>query len=122
MKIIEAINQLDSLVHNTYEQSDKVKWLSRLDGMVKRQVIDAHEGEPFEFKGYDDNTDTGTEMLIPAPYDAVYLLWMEAQIHYYNGEYEKYNNAIDTFDKDFTEYKNYYTRTHMPKGSKFKFF
>ena len=122
MKIIEAINQLDSLVHNTYEQSNKVKWLSRLDGMVKRQVIDVHEGEPFEFNGYDDNTDPGTELLIPAPYDAVYLLWLEAQIHYHNGEYEKYNNAIDTFDKDFTEYKNYYTRTHMPKGSKFKYF
>ena len=44
MKISEAINQLDELKHNTYTQSNKVQWLSRLDAMVKKQIIDTHEG------------------------------------------------------------------------------
>ena len=122
MKISEAITQLDSLKHNTYEKKDKVEWLSRLDWMVKRLVLDTHEGEEITFTGYDDTTDLSTELLIPAPFDEVYLRWMEAQIDYHNGEYDKYNNGIDMFNTSFDAFKNYYNRTHMPKGRKFKFF
>ena len=122
MKIIEAINRIDSLKHNTYTERDKVAWLSELDSMVKVEIIDTHEGEG-TFTGYDDLTDLQkTELLIPAPYDKAYLLWMEAQIDYYNGEYDKYNNAIDMFYEAYEGYRNYYNRTHMPKGKKFKFF
>ena len=122
MKIIEAINRIDSLKHNTYSESDKVAWLSRLDAMVKNHITDTHKGDEVTFTGYDDGTDLQTELLIPAPYDEVYLRWMEAQIDYHNGEYDKYNNAIDMFNTAFDGYKNYYNRTHMPKGKKFKFF
>ena len=123
MKIIEAINRIDSLKHNTYSQSDKVAWLSELDWDVKRNIIDGHEGdEDVIFTGYDDLTDLQTELLMPAPYDKAYLLWLEAQIDYYNGEYDKYNNARDMFYEAYEGFKNYYNRTHMPKGKKFKFF
>ena len=123
MKIIEAINRIDSLKHNTYTQGDKVAWLSRLDSMVKKHIIDTHEGsEDVTFTGYDDNTDLQTELLIPAPYDEVYLRWMEAQIDYHNGEYDRYNNAIDMFHTAYEGYQNYYNRTHMPKGKSLKFF
>lgn len=122
MKIIEAINRIDSLKHNTYTQSDKVLWLSRLDAMVKKHIIDTHEGDKVAFTGYDDSTDPQTELLVPAPYDEMYLQWLEAQIDYHNGEYDKYNNATEMFNTAYEGYQNYYNRTHMPKGKKFKFF
>ena len=122
MKIIEAINRIDSLMHNTYTQSDKVAWLSRLDSMVKRTVLDTHEGDEAAFSGYDDSTDMQAELLIPEPFDEAYLRWLEAQIHYHNGEYDKYNNATEMFNTFYQEYKNDYNRTHMPKGRKFKYF
>ena len=121
MKIIEAINRIDSLKHNTYNESDKVAWLSRLDSMVKNHIIDTHDGD-VEFFGYDDGTDLQTELLIPAPYDEVYMRWMEAQIDYHNGEYDKYNNATEVFNTFYQAYKNDYNRTHMPKGKKIKYF
>lgn len=123
MKIIEAINRIDSLKHNTYSQNDKVAWLSRLDGMVKRLIIDTHEGgEEVIFTGYDDSTDMSTELLVPAPFDEVYLRWLEAQIDYTNGEYDKYNNAILMYQAAYDGYANYYNRTHMPKGNAIKYF
>jgi hypothetical protein len=121
MKIIEAINRIDSLKRNTYTNDDKVAWLSELDSTVKKEIIDTHEGE-VTFTGYDSCTDLQTDLLIPAPYDKVYLLWMEAQIDYYNGEYDKYNNALEMFNTAYEGYKNYYNRTNMPKGKKFKYF
>lgn len=123
MTIIEAINRIDDLKHNTYDHKDKLEWLSRLDSLVKRTVIDTHEGaDEVTFTGYDDSTDIHTELLIPEPYDEAYLRWMEAQIDYSNGEYGKYNNSIEMFNTSWTAYQNYYNRTHMPKGHSMKFF
>ena len=115
MTIIAAIHRLDSLKHNTYTQSDKIRWISKLDLMVKKQIIDTHEGaEATPFTGYTDDTDINTELLVPAPYDEVYLRWMESQIHYYNGEYDKFNASIVMYNTAFDNYANYYNRNHMP--------
>lgn len=123
MKIIEAISRIDDLKHNTYSQSDKIVWLSKLDSMAKRLVIDTHVGgEYVSFTGYNADTDLDTEMLIPEPFDDAYLRWLEAQIDYANGEYKKYNNSIDMFNTIWNGYKNWYNRTYMPKGSKMNYF
>ena len=122
MKIIEAINRIDSLKHNTYTQNDKVAWLSRLDSMVKSLIIDTHEGDAVTFTGYDDKTDLNTELLVPAPFDEIYLRWLEAQIDYHNGEYDKYNNAILMYQTAYEGFQNHYNRTHMPKGESIKYF
>ena len=123
MKIIEAINRIDALKHNTYTEADKVQWLSRVDWMVKKHIIDTHEGaEAVSFTGYDDLTDLQTELLVPPPYEELYLRWMEAMIDYHNGEYGKYNNAVDMFNTAYEGYQKYYNRTHMPKGKQFTYF
>ena len=124
MKIIEAITRLDALKFNTYTQSDKVDWLSRLDSMVKNQIINTHEGaEAITFTGYDDSTSLDTVLLVPAPHDEMYLRWMEAQIDYHNGEYDKYNNAIILFNSAFESYAAYYNQSHKPlsRGRRFLF-
>lgn len=124
MKIIEAINSLDALKFNTYSQDDKVEWLSRLDSMVKRQIIDNHEGaDAVSFSGYTADTPTDTILLVSAPYDEVYLRWMEAQIDYHNGEYDKYNNAIIMFNTAFEAYQKHYISAHKPvqRGRRFLF-
>lgn len=123
MTIIEAIHKIDDLKHNTYSQSDKVKWISRLDTMVKTHVVDTHEGgEGVTFTGYDEQTDKDTELLIPEPYADAYLLYMETQIDYTNGEYAKYNNAMERFNTVWRDFQNWYNRTHMPKGKPMRFF
>lgn len=123
MTIIEAINRIDSLKPNNYSQDDKVAWLSKIDGIIKEKVIDTHDGgENVIYKGYDDNTKTDTELLVPAPYDDLYIKWLEAQIDYANGEYGKYNNSMTMYNAAYTEYENAYNRSHMPKGKKLKYF
>ena len=123
MTIMEAIAQVDSLVRNTYSQKDKVGWLSRMDHMIKTHVIDGHEGaQNIRFAGYDDSTDLHTVLLVPPPFDEIYLRWMEAQIHYHNGEYDRYNAAITMYNTAFEGFRDHYTRNHRPlKTSRFLF-
>ena len=123
MTISEAITSLDELKHNVYSQSDKIKWLSRLDLKIRTEIIDTHEDAPSSaFEGYDDSTDLNTELLVPAPYDDVYLRYMETQIDYLNGEYGRYNNSMTMFNAAYSNYERYYNRTHMPLGKIRKYF
>lgn len=123
MTIMEAINHIDAVKPNGYSQVEKIKWLSTIDGMVKAEIIDTHEGgENVTFEGYDANTPLTQELLIPHPHDDVYIKWLEAQIDYANGEYGKYNNSITMYNSAYSAFERYYNRTHMPLGKKFKHF
>lgn len=123
LKIIEAINRIDSLKPNGYSQLEKILWLSQLDAKVKSEIIDCHEGwEDVEFSGYDENTDTETELLIKSPHDDIYLYWLEAKIDYTNGEFSKYNNSISMYNAVISDYTKYYNRTHMPLKAGYRFY
>ena len=124
MTIAKAISKVDALKPNTYTTEEKIDWLSTLDARVKSQIIDAHEcNEPIFFYGYDSLSNQETKLLVPAPYDDIYLRWLEAHIDYANGEYGKYNNSITAYNDAYEIYQRYYNRTYMPisKGTKFKF-
>ena len=122
MTIIEAINQIDSLKPNTYSMPDKVRWLSNLDWMIKTEIIDTHEGAEGEsFSGYTEETSLDTVLLAKAPNEDLYIKWLETQIDYANGEYGRYNNSMTAFNTAYSTFCNYYNRTHMPKGTEFKF-
>ena len=55
----------------------------------------------------------GWEMLAQSPYDAMYGRYVEAQIHYANGETERYNNAGMAWNQGFLEFRNYFNRQHL---------
>lgn len=124
MTIIEAINKVDALKFNTYSQNDKITWLSKLDLAVKRLILDNHGNNPAPtFTGYTEDTPLNTVLLVPAPFDEIYLRWMEAQIDYYNGENDRYNNSIMLYNAMFDAYASYYTRHNKPLmgGTRFLF-
>lgn len=123
MTIIEAINKIDTLKPNNYTHSDKIKWLSNLDGLIKKEIIDTHKGgSDIEFNGYNDDTLLETELLVPSPYDDIYVKWLESQIDYANAEYGKYNNSSTAYNTAYSSFERYYNRTHLPIGHKIKFF
>ena len=123
MTIMGAINQVDSVKPNGYSQDEKIRWLSTLDGIVKAEIIDTHEGgHNVPFTAYDEHTPLTQSLLIPHPYDEVYIKWLESQIDYANGEYGNYNNSITLFNTAYLAYEKYYNRTHKPISKKFTHF
>ena len=122
MTIIDAINKTDTLKPNGYTQSEKVAWLSTLDGMIKRTLLDNYEGDEIPFGGYNDDTPLTTQLLVEEPYSELYVFWLEGKIDYANGELDKYNNSALRFNDTYSEFRNYYNHTHMPKGSGIRYF
>jgi hypothetical protein len=123
MTIIEAINTIDALYPNTYSPEQKKAQLSKLDGVIKRDIIDKHEGsEEITFNGYDENTPQDTVLLVPAPYDDIYIFWLQMWIDYWNGELARYNNSTAMYKTAYSNFERAYNREHMPKATKIKYF
>ena len=123
MTIMEALYRIDEIKPNSCSQPEKIKWLSSLDGVIKSEIIDTHEGgEDVVFEGYNEDSNLSIVLLVPAPYDDIYLKWLEARIDYTNGELNKYNNSSVAYNNAYDLYLRHYNRTHMPKGTKLKFF
>ena len=125
MKLTEAIQIVDSLKPNGFDFDTKMRWLSELDGKVKTEVINTHRGgEKIKFSGYTDaSMSQHYVLLIPYPYDDVYLKWLEAKIDYHNGEIARYNNSIALYNTAMTAFINYYNRNNMPLNrARFNYF
>lgn len=124
MTILEAIHLVDELKPNVYSQEVKLGWLSKLEGMVDRNILATHvQSDRQPFPGFTLDTDLNTLLLVPAPYDTVYLRWMEAQIDLASGEYDKYNASITVFSDEYQTFENDYNRNHTPVqgGKRFLF-
>ena len=107
----KVIEKVDRRKPNSYSEEDKLDWINELDGMVQRLVIQTDEVEQYSYP-----TDLDRELLIPAPYDDVYGLFLEAKIDFYNREYSNYNNSAMMFESQFSEYKKDYIRKHPARG------
>lgn len=133
----KAIEIVDRLKPNSYSEEDKLRWIDELDGTVKKLVFqwdekyikDVEEQYKREeiteeaYKEIIDKTkqyaypeDMDRELLIPAPFDNVYTLYLEANIDYHNKEFAHYNNTAMMFEAQFGEYKKAYIREHMVRG------
>lgn len=123
MTIAEVIAGVDKLKPNCFDTVDKIRWLSELDGRIKSEIIDTHEGsDESGFIGYGEDADISTPLLVSFPYDDIYIRYLEMQIDYSNGETAKYTNSSTLFNEAYSAYMRYYNRTHMPKRKKSKYF
>lgn len=124
MTIQEAVALVDRMKPNQYDHETKVKWLSKLDGMIFREIIATHDGSTMEsFDGYDEANPDMT-LLVPYPYDEdVYNYFLQSQIDKENGEMAKYNQSVTMYNNAFKIFQDWYNRTHLPlpANSAFKF-
>lgn len=120
MTISEALQRFDELYPNAFEEEEKIRWLSTLDGTIKVEIIDTRRSD-VPFDGYNAETEPTTKLLADAPYDEMYIYWMQATADYHNGEMGGYNNAMAKFDESYTKFRNWYNRKNMVKGAKIKY-
>lgn len=58
------------------------------------------------------------ELLVPAPYDGLYDLYIWSKVDFTNREMENYNNSAAAYNAALDEWKKAYNRAHMPIGAR----
>lgn len=116
MTINEAITMADKMKANMMDRAVKVRFLNEIEGKIHREILmkHAHATEEETPPHYDNNTDQGTVLLVPAPYDSIYVYWIMAQIDHINLEMDKYNNDRALFEDAWNNFSDFWTREHMP--------
>ena len=115
MTIQEAMDMCDALKPNQYALSDKVRWLSQLDGTIYNEIITTHEGyQNVNFAGYNSTTPLTTALLAAEPYSELYGKYLAAQVDFHNAEFARYNNSVVMFNAAYQAFADYYNRAHKP--------
>lgn len=119
MTIGDAIETIDRAQPNQIEMAEKVRWLSELDGRVYHEILQTHRGfEWVKYRPFDPNTPPQQPLLIPHPYDAVYLDYLEMKIADENRETYQYNNANQKYETKLQEYMDFVNRSFPTRRAK----
>lgn len=105
MTIAKAIERADELRANPFEEEQKVRWLSELDGKIAREVL----GDK-NFSGYDYASDSEKELILEEAYCDVYLFYLTAMIDFFSRDYAEYNNSMIMFNEAFSKFSKAYKR------------
>ena len=114
MKLTKAIQGFRDLCPNPYPTEQLIAWISELDGMALLDIFQTRVGNPAEnWQPYTPD-DMDKELLIPAPYEGVYMDWLKSKTDYWQDE-SNYSNSSKVFNNGYMSFGDYWRRTHPPK-------
>ncbi len=115
MTLRECIQNVDVQKPNQYMIGEKVAWLSYVEQIVINNIVKlSKEYEDMEdFEGYTEE-DLDTELLVKAPYDALYEAFIKMKIDECNQETNRYNNSASIYNYHMDMFRRYFRRTHLP--------
>jgi len=111
VKIKEVMEFTDRVKPNAYTEEQKLQWLNDCEGMVQTQVF---LFAPVEIVRYALPADKNTELLVEKPHDKLYLSYLYAMIDFANGEYNKYQNSMQMFNTEFSEFMRWFAGAYRP--------
>lgn len=118
MTIKDCIDIVDNLKPNQYTIKEKVAWLTFIEQIIINEVIKTHEGYDGRydlFEGYSEDK-LSVALIVPSPYDRVYVEYLKMKIDSENGETARYNNSAALYNAHMLEFRKHYNKTHMPLG------
>ena len=98
MTVQECIEYIDAVEPNACTAAQKAGWLSEVEGKVYTSLFLV---QPYEFTPITQSD--GRILALPAPYDRMYPRYLQAMIHYANGEYDRYANSMAMFNEVWAE-------------------
>lgn len=109
MRASQAIARADELRMNTIPEEQKAAWLYDLDGQLS-EMMDT----PVPKNRWPERDGA---LLMPAPHEEIYPLYLAAKIDYYNQEMNLYANDMILYNAALSEAQAWWRRHHRPKPS-----
>lgn len=102
MKIKRLVGLLAELTPHAYSDSVVLMWLSQCENSI---LTDVFLLDPAETVEYEEITEQA--LLVPHPYDKLYLPYLQAQVAHANQEYDLYANLMALYNAYRYEYAQY---------------
>ena len=105
---ITMARNLKQVDETHYPDSMLLQFLNEVEGKVQTEVLMIAPEDTVRY-GADDLT---SEMIVTAPHDKLYYVYLMAMIDFVNGEYDRYTNSMNLANAHITEWAAWYNRTH----------
>ena len=103
MTIQTLINKVQEEKPNTFSNEKLLSFINEIESDVAEQVN-------MDQRVYSDD-DTDVELMVPAPYDRLYVSYVKAMIDYSNEEYPSYQLNASQHMQDFRDFLDWVVRT-----------
>ena len=104
--INEVIERANRVRPDAIDDATKAAWLLDLNEQLYRETVLRHE-----------ITDGDMPLLVGAPWDGLYDLYLFSQADFINRESANYNNSVQAYNAALDEWQKQYHRQHMPSGT-----
>lgn len=114
MTIQQALDRKSIIDKDAFPPELKITWLSELDAQLYIELIQTHENpDKVNFSPY-TSEDGGKMLLVPFPYDKLYIPYLMARAAEAYGEIEEYNNHASVYERFLREFKGYWNKKYRP--------
>lgn len=96
----QALTRIDAICPNAWDDAAKIQWLNECEHMIQMRILDA---APEQCVTYDADTERGTVLLVPAPFDRLYVYYVIAMCDYAAHETAHYADSMALFNAALME-------------------
>ena len=114
MRIDKLLKIVRTLKPTPFENDILLMWVNEVEGMVQTEVLLRSTADLTPYELDVQGEPTAAELIVPYPFDRLYLQYLLAQIDYANGEYAKYQNSMQMFNACYTDYVHHVAETIAP--------
>lgn len=105
----QTLTRIDAICPNAWDETAKLLWLNECESMIQTRILGA---APEACITYDTNTDRSTTLLVPAPFDRLYVYYVIAMCDYAAHETAHYADSMMLFNAALDEYAKWYQRAN----------
>ena len=110
----QALTRIDTICPNAWDDAAKLLWLNECESMIQTRILGT---APEQCITYDADTDRSTKLLVPAPFDRLYVYYVIAMCDYAAHETAHYTDSMMLFNAALDEYAKWYQRTNGATAS-----
>lgn len=110
----QALTRIDAICPNAWDETAKLLWLNECESMIQTRILGT---APEQCITYGADTDRSTKLLVPAPFDRLYVYYVIAMCDYAAHETAHYADSMMLFNAALDEYAKWYQRTNGATAS-----
>lgn len=111
MKLTDAISQAVLLTGAAVDQSVMCRWLSELDGQLSLTLYKTDSIINYQMPGENEESPV---LLVPYPWDGMYIHYLEAMCYYTTGDFGRYQNSMAMYNQGEEQFRKWCIRMHYP--------
>lgn len=85
----------------SFSDTTLTRWVNHIEAQQASEVLLLHKED---IPQYSYAEDSGTELMIGAPHERIYELYLLTQIDYYDQEFNHYNDELEEFNRCYVDY------------------